>query len=80
MPLVEHNGPDFVYRVCWKKNIPEDNWNCEVIADYTKNKLAIYNQQKYQSYKVKVVARNKIGDSKGHQIEVTVFSDTYGTF
>lgn len=80
MPLTEHNGPDFVYRVCWKNDTPAENWNCEVITDYTKNKIAIYNRQKYQSYKVKVVASNKIGDSKELQKEVTVFSGTNGTF
>lgn len=80
MPLIEHNGPDFVYRVCWKKDAPEEKWNCVVVTDYTKNEYAIYNRQKYQNYKVKVVASNKVGNSKGHQIEVIAFSGTRGTF
>lgn len=78
MPPIEHNGPGFVYRVCWKKDIPGEDWNCEVITDYTKHELVIKNQQKYQSYKVKVVARNIVGDSKAHQIEVVGFLGIYG--
>lgn len=81
MPLIEHNGPGFGYRVYWKNNISENNWDSKVVDNYTINELSINNQSaRNNTIVVRVVAFNDIGESTEFPIEVFKYVDVHGKF
>lgn len=74
MPQIEHNAPQFKYRVYYKRDIPGELWTTADIYDWKKNELFIENQPTYQRYKVKVVASNAKGESRASAQEVIGYS------
>uniref|UniRef100_A0A6V7JAT1 Uncharacterized protein n=1 Tax=Bracon brevicornis TaxID=1563983 RepID=A0A6V7JAT1_9HYME len=64
MPQVQHNGPNFKYRVSYKRDIPGASWINEDINDWKINRLEINNQPTYERYKIKVMAINEMGESR----------------
>ncbi|XP_046388931.1 neuroglian isoform X2 [Ischnura elegans] len=63
MPEIEHNAPNFMYRVYWKKDIPGEEWNSRDINKWENSSLLISNQPTYQRYRIKVVAINERGEA-----------------
>lgn len=79
MPKIEHNAPDFRYRIYWRQDVPGDEvWNYEEIKNYSVNQLVVINQPTYQRYKVKVISVNEKGESNAHQNEITGYSGEDG--
>lgn len=63
MPEIEHNAPQFQYRIYWKRDIPGDNYNREEIFDWRQSEFVIDDQPTYQRYRIKVIAMNEKGES-----------------
>lgn len=80
MPKIDHNAPGLRYRVYWKQDMSDQDWNSKEITDYTKKELAIPNQPGYGRYKVKIVAFNEKGESNAVQKEVIGYSVEDGKF
>ncbi|XP_031628790.1 neuroglian-like isoform X2 [Contarinia nasturtii] len=75
MPQIEHNGPDFHYRLSWKRDIPTDNnWNHDDIYDWRKDNYVILDQPTFVRYRIKVLAVNKKGESNTAPIETFGYS------
>lgn len=70
MPQIEHNAPQFKYRVYYKRDIPGETWASLDVHDWRKNNLIVENQPTYQRYKIKVVSSNAKGDSKAAADEI----------
>lgn len=78
MPQIEHNAPQFRYRVYYKRDIPGELWATAEIYDWRKNNLIVENQPTYQRYKIKVIASNAKGESKAAVDEVIGYSGEDG--
>lgn len=74
MPEIEHNGRNFHYRVYWRRDIPGEDWNIEMISDWRQSSILIPNQPTFKRYRLKVVAFNQIGEANVAAQEVTGFS------
>ncbi|XP_011881150.1 PREDICTED: neuroglian isoform X2 [Vollenhovia emeryi] len=75
MPQIDHNGPQFYYKIYYKRDIPGENFGESVnIYDWRKNNLVVENQPTYQRYKIQVQAANVVGDSNATLNEVTGYS------
>lgn len=74
MPEIEHNGPNFQYRVSWKRDIPAASWENKDIFDWRQNTLVINDQPTFVKYLIKVIAINQKGESNVAAVEVTGYS------
>lgn len=74
MPPSEQNGPGFYYRVYWKRNIPDAEWNTTNVTDWKQDHYIVEDQPTYTEYRVKVEAANEIGPSNQPAPEVVGYS------
>ena len=63
MPQIEHNAPDFKYRVQYKPDSPEATWNSQDLRDWQQNQLVIQNLPAITKYRIRVVALNRMGQA-----------------
>ncbi|GFQ74968.1 neuroglian [Trichonephila clavata] len=64
MPLIEHNAPEFFYKVFWKQDDdPQATWKSEKITDWRQNQLVIDYQPTFKRYRIKVEAHNRRGQA-----------------
>lgn len=76
MTPIEHNAPNFVYKVFWRR-IDEPNakpWNTKVINDWQQNSFVIPNQPTFKPYRIKVEAHNRRGQAHIQATEVIGYS------
>merc|ERR1719350_1515929 len=82
MPQIKHNAPKFKYRVYYKKDTAQDQWNIEDIPDWRHKELVIPNQPTFTRYRNEVLgARSALvewdpvrpdsinGHAKGYKIQ-----------
>lgn len=74
MPPSEHNGPGFYYRVHWKRQASNGDWNIQNIANWTQDHLLVENQVTYVEYRIKIDAANEIGVSNHTASELFGYS------
>ncbi|KAG8193026.1 hypothetical protein JTE90_028143 [Oedothorax gibbosus] len=64
MPLIEHNGPEFFYKVFWKRfDDSQARWQYEKITDWRQNQIVVENQPTFRKYRIKVEAHNRQGQA-----------------
>jgi neuronal cell adhesion molecule len=63
MPEIDHNAPQFHYRVSYKRDIPGSEWTKEDVYDWKIGEITVLNQLTFQRYKIRVQAVNEKGDS-----------------
>ncbi|XP_031632061.1 neuroglian-like isoform X2 [Contarinia nasturtii] len=63
MPEIEHHGAGFFYRVSWRKTGSFD-WNVQDTVDWKETQIEKHTNKPYQQYETKVIAVNKLGESK----------------
>lgn len=66
MPAIEWNGRDFKYIVCWRRNDTTDkDEKCSTIERPDVYHLVIPgSHETYKPYRIKVKAKNTVGDAK----------------
>lgn len=74
MPEIEHNAPQFEYKVYWKRDIPGEQFIPEVVKDWRQEELVIPDQPPFTQYRIKVVAKNELGDANVSPKEVIGYS------
>lgn len=74
MPEIDHNAPQFHYRVSWKRDVAGAEWQKRDIYEWQKGELLIPDQPTFQRYKIKVQAVNEKGESNVAVKEVDGFS------
>lgn len=74
MPQIQHNGPDFQYRVHYKRDIPKVDYTVVNITDWEQNKLEIPDQPTFARYKIMVRSHNALGDSNVAAEEIIGYS------
>ncbi|XP_076060460.1 neuroglian isoform X2 [Oratosquilla oratoria] len=75
MPEIDHNGPNFKYRVYWKRDdVPNAQWNNEDIDDWEKDHFIVRNQPTFKPYRIKVEAHNERGQAHVAAPELLGFS------
>lgn len=74
MPKIEHNAPNFKYRVYWKRDIAGKEFEQQEILDWTQGKFVVLNQPSFQQYRIKVVAVNELGEANVAPQEVIGYS------
>ncbi|KAM7349143.1 neuroglian isoform 1-T6 [Cochliomyia hominivorax] len=74
MPEIEHNAPNFQYRVSWKRDIPAASWENKDIYDWKQNSLVVTDQPTFVRYVIKVVAINERGEANVAAEEVIGYS------
>jgi hypothetical protein len=67
MPEIEHNGRNFHYRVYWRRDIPGEDWNIEMISDWRQSSILIPNQPTFKRYRIK-------GKRKETEIQILIQS------
>ncbi|XP_031632076.1 neuroglian-like [Contarinia nasturtii] len=67
---IDHFGPEFDYRIYWKRNIPDAEWNVMNITDESQSRIKLPHQPTCVSYRIKVEANNKLGKSKVESAEI----------
>ncbi|GFY07482.1 neuroglian [Trichonephila clavipes] len=64
MPLIEHNAPEFFYKLFWKRDDdPQATWKSEKITDWRQNQLVVDYQPTFKRYRIKVEAHNRRGQA-----------------
>ena len=74
MPEIEHNAPNFLYRVHYKLDVPGAEWITEVISDWQQSDLVIPNQPSFRQYRIKVEAMNQLGVANVSPKEIIGYS------
>ena len=75
MPQIEHNAPKFRYRLYWKQDRTDRNWEIEDIGDNWRTKeMLIRNQPTYTRYRIKVIAHNQKGEANVAAEEIIGYS------
>lgn len=74
MAEIEHNAPNFQYRISWKRDIPGESWNNEDIFDWEQKEILIRDQPTFQRYRIKVIAINAKGESNVAAQEIIGYS------
>uniref|UniRef100_T1J165 Neuroglian n=1 Tax=Strigamia maritima TaxID=126957 RepID=T1J165_STRMM len=80
MQPIEHNGPEFIYRVYYRLDKPGLSWNKTIdISNWEQTSYEIINQEPFQPFRIKVEALNKIGQPYVAAVEVIGWSgeDSY---
>ena len=78
MPQIEHNGPKFMYKIFYRRDIPGENWVTVDVHDWRKNNVLVENQPTYQKYRIKVVTINEKGECRIPAEEVIGYSGEDG--
>ena len=78
MSEIDHNARKFRYRVYWKRNDTDAEWNQEVVTDWRRSHLLIPNQPTYVPYRIRVEAQNEYGESNIAPVEVIGYSGEDG--
>ncbi|XP_031336931.1 neuroglian isoform X2 [Photinus pyralis] len=74
MPQIEHNAPRFHYKVYWKEDIREKEFQTRDIMDWQQDHTVIENTPPFTQYRVKVLAMNEMGASNVAAKEVIGYS------
>lgn len=74
MPKIEHNAPNFKYRVSWKRDIAGKEYESVDIHDWTVGRYEVPNQPSFQQYRIKVSAVNELGEANVAPKEVIGYS------
>ncbi|XP_055305898.1 neuroglian-like isoform X2 [Sitodiplosis mosellana] len=74
MPLSEHNGPGFYYRVNWKRNIPDAEWATVNVTDWKQDHFIVEEQPTFIEFTIKVEAANGKGLSNRTSPEIHGYS------
>lgn len=74
MPQIEHNGPNFHYRVLYKRDIPAEKWTAVDVYDWRQNNILVPDTPTFERYRIKVVAINDYGESNTAANEVIGYS------
>lgn len=74
MPEIEHNGPNFYYKILWKRDIPAEKYNDETIHDWHQSNIVIRDQPTFERYRIKVIAGNREGESNAAAPEIIGYS------
>ncbi|XP_067134439.1 neuroglian-like [Centruroides vittatus] len=75
MPPIDHNAPEFFYKVYWKHDDDlEGKWKFVKITDWKQNRHIVYDQPTFKPYRIKVEAHNNIGQANVIATEVIGFS------
>ncbi|KAF5274231.1 hypothetical protein FQA39_LY07335 [Lamprigera yunnana] len=78
MPQIEHNAPQFHYKIYWKEDIREKDFETRDILDWQQDHTVIENQPSFKQYRIKVVAVNKLGAANVAAKEVIGYSGENG--
>ena len=55
MPEIDHNGPEFRYRVYWRrKDVPGAQWETHTVPDWRQDNYVVPNQPTYKPYEIRV--------------------------
>lgn len=73
MPLIEHNGPGFQYKVFWKEDKPDVRYQIKDIFDWQQHRVVIQDIATFTQYRIKVVASNEIGIANDTPEELVVY-------
>jgi hypothetical protein len=63
MPEIDHNAPQFHYRVSYKRDVAGAEWTKQDIYDWKIGELLVRDQPTFQRYKIEVQAVNEKGES-----------------
>uniref|UniRef100_T1JDB9 Neuronal cell adhesion molecule n=1 Tax=Strigamia maritima TaxID=126957 RepID=T1JDB9_STRMM len=75
MQPIEHNAPEFIYRVYYRLDKPGLSWNKPIdISNWEQASYEVINQETFQPYKIKVEALNKMGQANMAAVEVIGWS------
>lgn len=74
MPQIEHNAPNFRYRVFWKRDIAGGAWSSDEVPDWRRHELLVDNLPTFEPFKIKVVAINEKGEANVAPKEVIGYS------
>lgn len=74
MPEVDHNAPQFHYRVSWKRDVPGNEWNKQDIYDWKLGEYLVRDTPTFQRYKIRVQAVNEKGESNVAVKEIEGYS------
>lgn len=74
MPEIDHNAPQFHYRVSWKRDVPGAEWSKQDVYDWQQSEILVDNQPTFQRYKIRVQAVNEKGESEVSVKEVEGYS------
>lgn len=69
LPEIEHNGPNFFYRVSWKRDIENEKWISRNVSHWRQDNTIINDQPTYVRYLIKVEAFNSLGKSNATAVE-----------
>ena len=79
MSRIDHNAPQFKYRVYWKRvNSTIDDWEQVEITDWRRSFHVVPNQPTYVPYHIRVEAENELGESNVSPIPVIGYSGEDG--
>jgi neuronal cell adhesion molecule len=74
MPEIDHNAPQFHYRVSWKRDVAGAELQKQDIYDWQKGEFLVSETPTFQRYKIRVQAVNEKGESNVAVKEVEGFS------
>jgi neuronal cell adhesion molecule len=74
MPEIDHNAPQFHYRVSYRRDVPGSEWTKEDIYDWQTGEVLVPDQPTFQRYKIKVQAVNEKGESEVSVKEIEGYS------
>lgn len=74
MPEIDHNAPQFHYRVSWKRDVSGAEWSKQDIYDWQLGKFTVSDTPTFQRYKIRVQAVNEKGESNVAVKEVEGYS------
>lgn len=74
MPEIDHNAPQFHYRVSWKRDVPGNDWNKQDIYDWKLGEYLVRDTPTFQRYKIRVQAVNEKGESNVAVKEIEGYS------
>lgn len=74
MPEIDHNAPQFHYRVSWKRDVSGNDWNKQDIYDWKLGEYLVRDTPTFQRYKIRVQAVNEKGESNVAVKEIEGFS------
>ncbi|GAB6022659.1 hypothetical protein CHUAL_006750 [Chamberlinius hualienensis] len=74
IPKIDHNGPNFFYRVFWKRNTTNAEWVIENIDNWEQTQFIVENQPTFQPYLIKVESHNAKGRANVPAVEVMGYS------
>lgn len=74
MPQIDHNGPNFHYKVSWTKDTPTSNYQHVEIKNWNESSYFVPDQEVFQKYRIKVVALNELGEANVSANEVIGYS------